>query len=157
MTVEQYGSENDIADQNFLMHEYFENPAGDAVISLAYDDAQMTIAGQYIIWPMHFMVGNNKIKCAHSLNTLTGKQYRGQGIFTRLAEENYKTAYKDDIAFIYATPNPNSYPGFIKKLSFTELGRLPLMLRPLKPSQMVKEFLHSNLCLLYTSPSPRDA
>ena len=35
MTVEQYGSENDIADQNFLMHEYFENPAGDAVISLA--------------------------------------------------------------------------------------------------------------------------
>ena len=39
MTVEQYGSENDIADQNFLMHEYFENPAGDAVISLAYDDA----------------------------------------------------------------------------------------------------------------------
>ena len=71
MTVEQYGAENDIADQNFLMHEYFENPAGDAVISLAYDDAQMTIAGQYIIWPMHFMVGNNKIKCAHSLNTLT--------------------------------------------------------------------------------------
>lgn len=60
------------------------------------------------------MVGNNKIKCAHSLNTLTGKQYRGQGIFTGLAEENYKTAYKDGIAFIYATPNPNSYPGFIK-------------------------------------------
>lgn len=145
MTVEQYGAENDIADQKFLMHEYFENPAGDAVISLAYDDAQMTIAGQYIMWPMRFMVGNNKIKCAHSLNILTGKQYRGQGIFTGLAEENYKTAYKDDIAFTYATPNPNSYPGYMKKLSFTELGRLPLLLRPLKPSHMVKEFLHSNL------------
>ena len=24
MTVEQYGAENDIADQKFLMHEYFE-------------------------------------------------------------------------------------------------------------------------------------
>lgn len=45
MTVEQYGSENDIADQNFLMHEYFENPAGDAVISLAWDDTKMKIAG----------------------------------------------------------------------------------------------------------------
>lgn len=145
MTVEQYGSENDIADRNFLMHEYFANPVGDAVISLAWDDTKMQIAGQYVIWPMQFMVESNKIKCAHSLNTLTGKQYRGQGVFTGLAEENYETACKKDITFIYATPNPNSYPGFIKKLSFTELGRLPLLLRPLKPSQMVKEFLQFNL------------
>ena len=36
MTQEQYGPENDISNQAFLQHQYFENPAGDALIAVSY-------------------------------------------------------------------------------------------------------------------------
>ena len=37
MSIENYGKENDICDSAFLKHQYFENPAGDALIELAVD------------------------------------------------------------------------------------------------------------------------
>lgn len=145
MTVEQYGEENDISNRDFLTHQYFENPTASALIYLAWDDEQSRIAGQYVVSPMRFRVEGQTQKCVNSLNTLTRNAYRGRGIFTGLANAVYQYAEQEHYSFCYGMPNPNSYPGFIKKLSFTELGRLPLLLRPLKPSHMVKEFLHSNL------------
>ncbi len=49
MTQEQYGPENDISNADFLRHQYFENPAGDAVIDLAVDAESGEFAGQYIV------------------------------------------------------------------------------------------------------------
>lgn len=141
MTWEQYGAENDISNEDFLKHQYFENPAGDALIDLAVDAETGTLAGQYVIWPMRFCVGGRCIICANSLNTLTKETYRGQGIFTGLSEITYRHAEKDGYGFCYGMPNPNSYPGFIRKLNFKELGSMPLMLHPLRPSHMVREFL----------------
>lgn len=37
MTQEYYGIENDISQRDFVVHEYFENPAGGALIDLAWD------------------------------------------------------------------------------------------------------------------------
>lgn len=143
MTREEYGPENDISNLDFLEHQYFENPAGDAVIDLAVDTQSGALAGQYLVCPMRFRVGGETVACVNSLNTLTGKAYRGQGIFVGLAESTYQRGMEMGYKFCYGAPNPNSYPGFMKKLSFVDLGRVPLMLRPLHPSQMVREFLHS--------------
>ncbi len=153
MTQEQYGHENDISNADFLRHQYFENPAGDAVIDLAVDVESGELAGQYIVRPMRFCVGGETVYCSNSLNTLTGKVYRGQGIFVGLAEKTYQREMEIGHKFCYGAPNPNSYPGFMKKLSFVELGRIPLMLRPLRPSQMVRGFLHSRGLSVLAKPA----
>lgn len=145
MTREQYGEENDISNKEFLLHQYFENPAGDALISLAVNEETNELAGQYVVWPMRFEVFGEKRKCACSLNTLTRKEYRGQKIFTKLAEITYQVATEQSNLLCYGAPNPNSYPGFIKKLNFHELGVIPLLLKPLCPSQMVQEYLSNNV------------
>lgn len=152
MTQEEYGTGNDISNMNFLKHQYFENPAGDALIDLAVDSGDGTLAGQYVVWPMRFFVDGEIHCCANSLNTLTREAYRGQGIFTKLAENIYRREAEMGHAFCYGMPNPNSYPGFIRRLSFVELGRIPLMLRPLRPSHMVKEFLDSNMLSVAAKP-----
>lgn len=144
MTREHYGSENDIANREFIIHQYSENPAGDALIDLAWDEENQKLAGQYVVWPMRFRVFGADTPCVNSLNTLTREAYRGQGIFTGLAKITYDRAAREGKAFCYGIPNPNSYPGFMKKLDFTDLGRVPLYLRPLRPSAMVCEFLHSD-------------
>lgn len=155
MTREQYGPENDISNLDFLQHQYFENPGGDALIDLAVDAENGALAGQYVVWPMWFSIFGEPRQCTNSLNTLTGKRYRGKGIFIGLAEEIYHRETEYGHAFCYGMPNPNSYPGFMKRLGFKELGRMPLMLRPLKPSHMVQEFLHSEaLAVLAKSADP---
>ena len=153
MAQEQYGLDNDIANEDFLRYQYFKNPAGDALIDLAVDVQDGALAGQYVVWPMRFLIHGQLRQSSNSLNTLTGKKYRGQGIFTGLAEETYRREEELGHAFCYGMPNPNSYPGFIKKLNFKELGQIPLLLRPLRPSQMVEEFLHSKVLSVFGKPT----
>lgn len=145
MSLEQYGPENDISNSDYLQHQYFNNPSGDAVIALAVDRDTGTLAGQYIVCPMTFQINGKRAPCVNSLNTLTREIYRGQGVFTGLAESVYHRSEEKGFTFCYGMPNPNSYPGFIKKLNFIELCRVPLMLRPISPSRMVSEFLHHRL------------
>ena len=152
MTQEHYGSENDISNLEFLQHQYFGNYAGDALIDLAVDPEDGKLAGQYVVWPIRFSVFEKPSQAVISLNTLTREKYRGQGIFTKLAEGVYQRAADTGYAFCCGMPNPNSYPGFMKKLSFRELGKMPLLLRPLKPSQMIQEFMHSSALGVVTRP-----
>lgn len=137
---ENYG-DVDIADPLFLQHQYFKNPSGDAVISLAVD-TDGTLAGQYSVCPVRVKAFDEEASCTLSLNTLTKASHRGQGIFTKLAEETYDQI-KNTALFCYGMPNQNSYKGFLTKLNFKEIGVLSLFLKPLKPSKMVREYLHS--------------
>lgn len=152
MAKEHYGDENETAKSRFVQHQYFENPSGDAIISLAIDEDTQILAGQYVICPMRFLVHKVIVRCVNSLNTLTRKEYRNQGVFTGLAETSYKQAEEKGYLFCYGVPNPNSYSGFIKKLSFVELGRIPLLLRPLLPSHIVTEYLNSKILSTLAKP-----
>jgi len=138
MTQEYYG-ESWISDPTFLKWQYETNPAGPATIQLARDVETNQLAGQYVVIPMRFKANAEIIVGTLSLNTLTRQIYSGQGIFTGLAKAVYEDSAKQGSKFCYGFPNPNSYPGFTKKLGFTDLGNVPLLLRPLNTKAMVRK------------------
>ncbi len=144
MTIEYYGDDNDIANDNFIRHEYFSNPAGDAFIRLAYDDDKQCLAGQYIVIPREYAVDGRTYRSVLSLNTLTREAYRGQQIFTKLADAVYAECSRQNIYFCYGAPNQNSFPGFIKKLSFRDMGEVPLYLKVLNPVRILGDKIHVN-------------
>lgn len=135
----EYYGENDITDAKFIEHEYFKNFAGDAYIDLALDEHEKQIVGQYVAIPKKVRINNTEKECILSLNTLTKKEYWGQGIFTGLAEKTYQRASSDNKLFCYGAPNPNSHPGFLKKLNFHDLGNIPLWVKPLIPSSLISQ------------------
>ena len=139
MTIENYGPEETISNKPFVQHEYFENPVGDALIELALDEEKNVLAGQYLVTPKLIYSKGKTIRAILSLNTLTREAYRGQKIFTGLAEITYQRAANEGYQFCYGAPNPNSHPGFLKKLSFVDLGDMPLYVKPLKCNKMIKE------------------
>ncbi|HZK84969.1 MAG TPA: GNAT family N-acetyltransferase [Desulfosporosinus sp.] len=147
MTREHYG-DSWISDPGFLKWQYESNPAGSAVIQLARDEETDQLAGQYIVIPMRFMVDDETVIGTLSLNTLTRQNYSGQGIFTGLAKAVYQDCTEQGVRFCYGFPNPNSYPGFTKKLGFTDLGNVPLLLRPLNTKALVQKKLASWLAPL---------
>ena len=148
MTVENYGLEEAISHKEFVRHEYLENPAGDPVIELAFDEENNVLAGQYVTCPHIFKINNSIVKAILSLNTLTRKAYRGQGIFTKLADKAYENAKQAGYAFCYGAPNPNSHPGFIKKLAFEDLFYMPIYVKILRPSTVVREKYNKFLSIL---------
>jgi len=143
ITVENYGK-IEIADKSFLQWQYFDNPAGNALIKLA-KSSQNEVVGQYIIIPMKIKFNDEIIYSTLSLNTLTRKDYRGKGIFVGLADAIYSKCKEGKIRFTYGFPNQNSYPGFIKKLQFQDLGSIPLLVRPLSVKKLLFNKFNSKL------------
>jgi len=138
MTRSYYG-DIEIANRNYLKWQYEDNPAGQALIMLAKDPDQNILAGQYIVIPAQIQHGEHLVQGTLSLNTLTKTAYQGQGIFTGLAAAANKACAAEGFAFTYGFPNPNSYPGFIKKLGFSDLGNVPLLLRPLDIKGLIQK------------------
>lgn len=152
MSIDNYGPDNDICDPAFLKHQYFDNPAGDALIELAIDPNNGRLAGQYVVQPQNIRIFGENKKCVLSLNTLTHEKYRGQKIFVKLAEKTYKRAETEGYEFVYGAPNPNSYHGFMSDLCFRDIHHFPLYARPLNLNHMVKERIKSNLIATIASP-----
>lgn len=144
LTRDYYG-DSWISDPDFLKWQYEDNPAGPAVIQLARDVETEQLAGQNVVIPMRFKTEATTLKGTLCLNILTRAAYCGQGIFTGLAKPVYQDCVEQGLEFCYAFPNPNSYPGFLRKLGFTDLGSVPLLLLPLNPKALVRKKLGSRL------------
>ena len=142
MAESHYGAGDDTAHAEYLAHEYFRDPAGDALIAVAWDREQNQAAGQYIAIPVKIRIKGIDTACLMSVNTLTREEYRGQGIFTGLARNVYDRGTALGYQLAYGMPNQHSYPGFVKSLSFEDRGAVPLYLRPLRPSRMVRSYLN---------------
>ncbi len=148
-----YGNDR-LANEEFIRWQYFANPAGKALIKLAKDPKSGHLVGQYIIIPTLFQSGEQLVTATLSLNTLTKAAYQGQGIFTGLAKSVYQECVDKGVSFTYGFPNPNSYPGFIKKLNFKDLGQVPLMLRPLNLKSLVKTKMGTLMATLVSPLNP---
>lgn len=152
MSLEYFGPENDVCNVDFAKHQYFRNPSGDALIELAVDPESDVLAGQYVVQPQRFRSFGQNISCVLSFNTLTRESYRGQKIFIKLAERTFCRATNEGYAFVYGCPNQNSYPGFMKKLSFKDIHHFPLYARPLNLNHMVKERTTSGVLAAVAAP-----
>lgn len=147
---ENYG-EVEIAKKAFAKWQYLDNPAGPALVKLAIDQRTRILAGQYVTIPTRFYVAGTSMTASLSVNTLTRKEYRGRGIFTKLAKELFREISQKEISFTFGLPNPNSYHGFVTKLGFVDVGPVPLLLFPLDIYSLVKT-KYGTLFALLTSP-----
>jgi predicted N-acetyltransferase YhbS len=112
--------------------KFDNNPAGPQILAIAEDRGR--IVGQYALWPMRLTVGRETVSAAQSLDTMTHPDYRGQGMFTRLAREAMEYAKDKDVEVLYGFPNAASYPGFVRKLDWDHTGDVARYVRLLRPS-----------------------
>lgn len=124
-----FGFDRGAEHQNW---KFRDNPAGAPIIAVA--EANDRIVGQYALWPTHLRLGSERVLGAQSLDTMTHPEYRGQGMFTVLAEECMRYAAARGVEALYGFPNDNSQPGFVRKLDWDCTGSVPMWVRPLKIS-----------------------
>jgi GNAT superfamily N-acetyltransferase len=119
-------------DASHTEWKFFDNPVGQPLVMVA--EAQGRLVGQYALWPVELRIGGEVVLGAQSLDTMTHPEFRGQGMFARLAANCMELAESRGVKVLYGFPNRNSYPGFVERLNWDHTGDVPLWLRPLRPS-----------------------
>lgn len=129
----------EIISEDYLDWEYKLNPSGNAVVFVAENESQLV--SQYVVLPKKLVLENKIISGTLSLNTITHPGYRGRGYFTQLAEMTYSECETNGVDFTIGFPNANSVNGFLSKLKFVEIGRLPLLIKLINPLNSVVSFI----------------
>lgn len=136
-----YYKDGDIINKDYLKWQYLQNPTGEPFLFVSREVKTNELAGQYLVLPTKFNVLNNTEKGSLSLNTLTSPKFQGRGLFTKMAEATFNDCANQDANFTIGFPNPQSYPGFVKRLNFQHLGDIPLLIKPIKFGKIFFSFL----------------
>lgn len=121
-----------------LTWQYVDNPTGRVFVDLAIPvAAPETIGAIYASLPVFARVSGDVRLALQSLDTLTDVEFRGQGLFVKLARSLFARAASDGVAFIYGFPNGNSAHGFFRRLEWHSLDPLPFLVRPLRSAYIV--------------------
>ena len=123
---------DDPKDADLLNWQYLEHLGG-PYLAIAHDGSGPVDGGgaMYAAFPTQFRVDGSTRTVIQSFDTLTLPDYRGRGLFVRLAEVVYEGAAADGVAGVYGFPNDASVSGFRKRLSWTIMDPLPMMARPI--------------------------
>jgi GNAT superfamily N-acetyltransferase len=125
-------------DTNKVRWQFLNNPSKKQFVDMAFDAKANKTAAVYAIFPVKFKLQDESLLGAQSLDTMTDKNYRGQGLFIKLANSVYERAKSEDIKLVYGFPNGNSIYGFQKKLEWEVLDPVPFLIKPLKSKYFTK-------------------
>lgn len=95
---------------------YLDNPNGEPFVSLCYEGG--VLVGHYAIVPMPLSSQQQRENSYISMTTMVAESHRKFGLFTTLAQENYKIASEAGVDFVMGFPNTQSTPGFKKRLGW---------------------------------------
>ena len=108
--------------------QHKKNPSGPPMIWFA--DADGTLAGQYEVVRIRVRYKGKEMMACHSQDTMTHPDFRRQGIFETLANRTYQQGAEEDVAFVIGFPNQNSHPGFVNKLRWFDVCKVPNVFKP---------------------------
>lgn len=126
-----FSEEYDICSPAFLQWQYFENPNGDAFIISARDKTNNELVGVRTVLPVQLTIEGQHVKAALAVNTFVRDDFRGMGVFSKTVRECHAQAPREGIEIIFSFPNTNSFHGYTKKLSYTCLGHVNYLVKPL--------------------------
>jgi len=126
-----------------LRWQYLENPTDELLVDLAV--AADRLASIYAVQPVALQLAGERALGAQSVDTLVDAGFRGQGLFTTMAEHVYARAEERGVVCIYGFPNASSAPGFFRKLDWVSLDPVPFLVRPLRSGYFVRRALGETL------------
>jgi GNAT superfamily N-acetyltransferase len=121
----------------YIRWQHAANPAGLARVGLAKANGSESIVGVKWLVPLKIQAGNEIVLGSHSCYVLVHPDYRRQGIMSTLVAFCEESGRQQGYRFAYGFPNPRSYPGFVGRLGWSDLGEAGLFLRPLNAGRLV--------------------
>lgn len=124
-------------DEAFFSWKHDENPAGPSPSWIATDeDGRVVGLRVFLRWRFRDPSGGTLLG-VRAVDTATHPDAQGRGIFRRLTLGALPELRSDGVDFVFNTPNDKSRPGYLK-MGWTQVGRVPVMLRPTSPTSLLR-------------------
>ncbi|WP_420559185.1 GNAT family N-acetyltransferase [Tepidicaulis sp.] len=115
---------------------YQDNPVGGPAIELAWEGD--TLAAHYAVSPVELELDGKPIKAALSMTTMTHPDYRGLGLFPKLAGRLYARLAEEGYELVFGFPNVQSHRIFARDLGWQDLAPVPMMRLELGTARLEK-------------------
>jgi GNAT superfamily N-acetyltransferase len=121
------GWESDDRHADFFSWKHERNPFGPSPAWVAVDrDGRLLGFRAFLRW--EFTQGSAVLRAARAVDTATRPDVQRRGIFSRLTTTAIEGLVRDEVAFVFNTPNRQSLPGYLK-MGWQRVGRLPVRAR----------------------------
>ena len=127
----------------YLSWKYLTNPAGLPYGQCAEINGLQV--GFYSDMPVRLKYDNRVAAGAQAVDLVVAAEAQRHGLFVKMANKNYEQMDQEGILLDYAFPNPVSEAGFIKRLGWTSVGRVPRYTRLLDASALADQDQSSRL------------
>lgn len=111
--------------KEFLIWRYINNPTNEIFVNVALKSNK--IIANYSVSPCKLSINGNIEKVGLSMTTMTHPNFRGRGLFTKLASELYKKMLQSNYKAVIGFPNNNSHFNFVNKLKWKDIYEIPTM------------------------------
>jgi hypothetical protein len=119
----------------FWRWKHYENPFGESPGLVAIGEG--TVIGLRVFLRWEWRAKGRIFRAVRAVDTATHPDWGRRGIFEHMTREMIERLTADGMDFIFNTPNQYSMPGYLK-MGWTLVGRLPLRIRPQRPSRVLK-------------------
>jgi hypothetical protein len=85
------------------------------------------LVSYYAVSPVYLWINGDIMKAALSNMTMTAPDYQGKGLFPQLASSLFDNLRINNYKFVIGFPNENSHYGFINKLGWSDIDRIPML------------------------------
>ena len=109
----------------YFQWKYLDNPAGPAVAYEALHEE--TIAGYYGAMPEMWLVRGKPVTLFQSMDTMTDPDYRGRGLFTKLAKLTMSAIADEHSGWMIGFPGHTSIGGFVNKLGWKDIAHVRIL------------------------------
>lgn len=114
-----------------------DNPAFETMASLAYEGDRLV--SHYSVSPTLMSVFGKRYLTGLSLTTMTHPDYRGAGLFERLAESLYSQMKQKGMLMAWGFPNRLIHRSRVDHLSWLDIYELPTLFKSLSDYRPVQE------------------
>lgn len=105
---------------------FANNPAGGGIVVLAWDGD--VLAAHYAVTSVWVnLAGHERIHVGLSGTTMTHPDYRGEGLFPRLARDTYSRMVEAGMKMVFGFPNNNSHRGLVRDLGWSDIYEVPIL------------------------------
>jgi hypothetical protein len=143
------GRDADPRYEQLFAWKHEENAFGPSPAWVATDGDR--IAGFRVLMRWEFVDGRETVRAVRAVDTATHPDYQGLGIFTKLTLHGIEEL-RDDVAFVFNTPNDQSRPGYLK-MGWQVVGKLPTAVRPTRVAGIPRILTARVPAERWTSPS----
>lgn len=120
----------------FFSWKHELNPFGPSGAWVATTDDEIVGFRTFVRWEYDHPDGRLR-RAVRAVDTATHPDYQGRGIFKSLTLHAIEDLARERVDFVFNTPNEQSRPGYLR-MGWSEVGRVPAALRPLRPSALVR-------------------